>query len=90
MENSSGIVDADSIVCFGVQAVSLDEEDLAREFSGAVRLTVHVQEEVTLTPEQARPALVALLSSWNLLLCLGQVVARLAGICGVKQRCRKK
>lgn len=37
------------------QAVSLDEEDLAREFSGAVRLTVHVQEEVTLTPEQAWP-----------------------------------
>ena len=37
------------------QAVSLDEEDLAREFSGAVRLTVHVQEEVTLTPEQASP-----------------------------------
>ena len=42
--------------CTGVQAVSLDEEDLAREFSGAVRLTVHVQEEVTLTPEQASPA----------------------------------
>ena len=36
--------------------MSLDEEDLAREFSGAVRLTVHVQEEVTLTPEQASPA----------------------------------
>ncbi|CAL5229277.1 g12570 [Coccomyxa viridis] len=36
------------------QAVSLDEEDLAREFSGAVRLTVHVQEEVTLTPEQIK------------------------------------
>ena len=44
----------------GVQAVSLDEEDLAREFSGAVRLTVHVQEEVTLTPEQARPFAIAM------------------------------
>ena len=43
------------------QAVSLDEEDLAREFSGAVRLTVHVQEEVTLTPEQARPCSASLL-----------------------------
>lgn len=33
-------------------AVDADEEDLAREFSGAVRLTVHEQQEVTLTPDQ--------------------------------------
>lgn len=35
-------------------AVDADEEDLAREFSGAVRLTVHEQREVTLSPEQVR------------------------------------
>ncbi len=33
-------------------AVDADEEDLAREFSGAVRLTVHEQQEVTLSPDQ--------------------------------------
>ena len=33
-----------------------DEADLAREFSGSVTLTVHDQEEVTLSPDQARPA----------------------------------
>ena len=31
-----------------------DEADLAREFSGSVTLTVHDQEEVTLSPDQAR------------------------------------
>ena len=35
-------------------AVDADEEDLAREFSGAVRLTVNEQREVTLSPEQVR------------------------------------
>ena len=35
-------------------AVDADEEDLAREFSGAVRLTVHEQQEVTLSPDQVR------------------------------------
>jgi hypothetical protein len=33
-------------------AVDADEEDLAREFSGSVRLTVHEQQDVTLTPDQ--------------------------------------
>ncbi|EIE20548.1 hypothetical protein COCSUDRAFT_57694 [Coccomyxa subellipsoidea C-169] len=35
-------------------AVDADEEDLAREFSGAVRLTVHEQREVTLSPDQIK------------------------------------
>ncbi|CAL8464934.1 g4469 [Coccomyxa elongata] len=35
-------------------AVDADEEDLAREFSGAVRLTVHEQQEVTLSPDQIK------------------------------------
>ncbi|KAK9917739.1 hypothetical protein WJX75_007649 [Coccomyxa subellipsoidea] len=35
-------------------AVDADEEDLAREFSGAVRLTVNEQREVTLSPEQIK------------------------------------
>lgn len=33
-------------------AVDADEEDLAREFSGSVRLTVHEQQDVTLSPDQ--------------------------------------
>ena len=57
---------ADSWSGLPEQAVSLDEEDLAREFSGAVRLTVHVQEEVTLTPEQVSPCFDSLLR----ILCL--------------------
>ena len=33
-------------------AVDAHEEDLAREVSGAVRLTVHEQQKVTLSPDQ--------------------------------------
>ena len=66
LDDTSGIVDF--IACAGAQAVSLDEEDLAREFSGAVRLTVHVQEEVTLTPEQASPAPITEFPCWTSLL----------------------
>jgi hypothetical protein len=35
-------------------AVDADEADLAREFSGSVTLTLNEQQEVTLSPDQAR------------------------------------
>ena len=68
---------AEHVTSWGAQAVSLDEEDLAREFSGAVRLTVHVQEEVTLTPEQASPLVLPSASSSAALTCESLIVANL-------------